>query len=94
MVVSVISGFIAAASLLIGAVASFYGAHSGGHHRDKDVTWEYPTGSSPFSTGTGVSGAADLKNKPKLTECRRDARKKGLAGDDRWFAIGDCMEKS
>lgn len=36
---SIISAFISAASLLVGAVAAFYGAHSGGHHRDKQVKW-------------------------------------------------------
>jgi hypothetical protein len=33
-------------------------------------------------------------NKPKLKACQTDARKKGLDGDDRWFAIEDCMNKS
>jgi hypothetical protein len=33
------------------------------------------------------------KNRPKLKACRAEARKKDLAGDDRWFFIADCMEK-
>jgi hypothetical protein len=33
-------------------------------------------------------------NKPKLKACRTDARKKGLDGDDRWFFIEECMNKS
>ena len=33
-------------------------------------------------------------NKPKLKACRADARKKGLDGDDRWFFIEECMNKS
>jgi hypothetical protein len=33
-------------------------------------------------------------NRPKLKACQADARKKGLAGDDRWFFIEDCMGKS
>ncbi len=33
-------------------------------------------------------------NKPKLKSCRTEARKKGLADDDRWFFIEDCMGKS
>lgn len=37
---SVISAFITAASLLAGAAAAFFGAHSGGNHRDNTVTWE------------------------------------------------------
>jgi hypothetical protein len=33
-------------------------------------------------------------NKPKLRACRKEARGKGLAGDDRWFFIADCMDKT
>jgi hypothetical protein len=40
---SVISAFITAASLLVGAVAAFIGAHAGGNHRDKNVIWEFFT---------------------------------------------------
>jgi hypothetical protein len=33
-------------------------------------------------------------NKPKLAACRKEVKSKGLAGDDRWFYISDCMAKS
>jgi len=33
-------------------------------------------------------------NKPKLKACRTESRRKGLAGDDRWFFIEECMDKS
>ena len=33
-------------------------------------------------------------NKPKLKACRGEVKSKGLIGDDRWFYIQDCMEKS
>ena len=33
-------------------------------------------------------------NKPKLRACRKEVRAKGLAGDDRWFYIEDCMDRS
>ena len=33
-------------------------------------------------------------NKPKLKECRKEVKSKGLAGDDRWFYIEDCMGKT
>jgi psiF repeat len=33
-------------------------------------------------------------NRPKLKACRTEASKKGLAGDDRWFFISECMGKS
>jgi hypothetical protein len=34
------------------------------------------------------------QNKPKLRACRKDVKAKGLAGDDRWFYIEDCMGKT
>ena len=33
-------------------------------------------------------------NKGKLKECRKEVKAKGLAGDDRWFYIEDCMGKT
>ncbi len=33
-------------------------------------------------------------NKGKLKECRKDVKAKGLAGDDRWFYIEECMSKT
>ena len=33
-------------------------------------------------------------NKPKLKACRAEVKAKGLAGDDRWFYIEDCMSKT
>jgi hypothetical protein len=34
-----------------------------------------------------------LANRPKLKSCRAEVKAKGLAGDDRWFYIADCMER-
>ncbi len=33
-------------------------------------------------------------NKPKMKACRAEMKAKGLAGDDRWFFMQDCMSKS
>lgn len=33
-------------------------------------------------------------NKPKLKACRAEVKSKGLAGDDRWFHIEECMDKT
>ncbi|MBW7971489.1 hypothetical protein [Bradyrhizobium sp. BR 10289] len=33
-------------------------------------------------------------NKPKLKACRADVKSKGLIGDDRWFYIEECMNKT
>lgn len=35
-----------------------------------------------------------LANRPKLRACRKEVRAKGLAGDDRWFYIEDCMDRT
>jgi hypothetical protein len=34
------------------------------------------------------------QNKTKLAACRKEVKSKGLAGDDRWFYIEDCMGKT
>ena len=33
-------------------------------------------------------------NKGKLKACRKEVKARGLVGDDRWFYIEDCMEKT
>ncbi|MDN3278476.1 hypothetical protein QWJ07_29730 [Frankia sp. RB7] len=33
-------------------------------------------------------------NKPKLKSCRGEVKSKGLTGDDRWFYIEECMNKT
>ena len=33
-------------------------------------------------------------NRPKLRACRKEVKAKGLVGDDRWFYIEDCMERT
>jgi hypothetical protein len=33
-------------------------------------------------------------NRPKLKACKKEVKAKGLAGDDRWFYIGDCMDRT
>ena len=33
-------------------------------------------------------------NRPKLKACRKEVKAKGLAGDDRWFYIEDCMDRT
>jgi hypothetical protein len=34
------------------------------------------------------------ENKGKLKACRVEVKKQGLVGDDRWFYIADCMDKT
>lgn len=33
-------------------------------------------------------------SKPKLKACRAEVKSKGLSGDDRWFYIEECMNKT
>jgi hypothetical protein len=35
-----------------------------------------------------------IQNRPKLRACRKEVRAKGLVGDNRWFYIADCMERT
>ncbi len=35
-----------------------------------------------------------LANKGKLRACRKEVKARGLVGDDRWFYIGDCMDRT
>ena len=35
-----------------------------------------------------------VRNRPKLRACRAEVKSKGLTGDDRWFYISDCMDRS
>ena len=35
-----------------------------------------------------------LANKPKYKACRVEVKRQGLTGDDRWFYIQDCMNKT
>jgi Ni/Co efflux regulator RcnB len=32
-------------------------------------------------------------NRPKLKACKLEVKRKGLAGDERWFYISECMER-
>jgi hypothetical protein len=34
------------------------------------------------------------QNRPKLRACRKEVKSRGLEGDNRWFYIEDCMERT
>ena len=34
------------------------------------------------------------ENRVKLKACRKEVHRQGLTGDDRWFFIEDCMNKT
>lgn len=56
-------------------------------------------GAKPSNARLSLQKLKDMKarwsaNKPKLKACRQEVKAKGLAGDDRWFYIEDCMSKT
>ena len=58
-----------------------------------------PAAPKPSRTKLTMQKLREMKakwaaNKPKLKACRKEVRRKGLAGDDRWFYIADCMERT
>ena len=58
-----------------------------------------PAAAKPSKMKLTAEKLKDMKakwsaNKTKLKACRSDVKKQGLAGDDRWFYIEDCMAKS
>lgn len=57
------------------------------------------TGTTSMKMKLSTQKLKDMKakwsaNKGKLKACRKDVKVKGLAGDDRWFYIEDCMSKT
>ena len=90
-------------SLIFAAVVLLVGA--GFHGASAQKTAPAPAASSapaapnPSRMKLTVEKLKEMKakwatNKPKLRACRKEVRRKGLAGDDRWFYIADCMERT
>jgi hypothetical protein len=57
------------------------------------------TGAKPSRIKLTVRKLKEMKakwiaNKPKLKACRKEVKRKGLVGDDRWFYISHCMGKT
>ena len=58
-----------------------------------------PAAAKPSRMKLTVERLQDMKakwsaNKGKLKVCRKEVKSKGLVGDDRWFYIEDCMDKT
>src|SRR6202790_4326615 len=58
-----------------------------------------PAAAKPSKMKLTAEKLKDMKakwsaNKGKLKQCRKEVKSKGLAGDDRWFYIEDCMGKT
>jgi hypothetical protein len=62
------------------------------------ATTAAPAAAKPSKLKLTADRLKDMKakwsaNKGKLKACRAEVKSKGLAGDDRWFYIEDCMDK-
>ena len=58
-----------------------------------------PAAAKPSKMKLTVERLKEMKvkwsaNKGKLKVCRKEVKSKGLVGDDRWFYIEDCMDKT
>ena len=58
-----------------------------------------PGDAKPTKTKLTIQKLKEMKakwsaNRPKLKACRKEVKAKGLTGDDRWFYIEDCMDKT
>jgi hypothetical protein len=63
------------------------------------ATTPAPAAAKPSRIKLTAAKLRDMKakwsaNKGKLAVCRKEVKSKGLAGDDRWFYIEDCMAKT
>jgi hypothetical protein len=63
------------------------------------ATTSAPVEKKPSKVKLTIDKLKDMKakwsaNKPRLKACRKEVKSKGLAGDDRWFYIEDCMSKT
>jgi hypothetical protein len=83
-------------------VGGFVGAVilvAGGLHAATAQTAPAASDAKPSKMKLTMQKLRDMKakwsaNKPKLKVCRQEVKAKGLAGDDRWFYIEDCMNKT
>ena len=72
---------------------------AGALHTASAQTTTAPAGAKPSKMKLTMERLKEMKakwsaNKPKLKACRKEVRAKGLVGDDRWFYIEDCMDKT
>ena len=88
-------------SVLVGGFLGAMLLVAGGLHAATAQTAAAPAASDakPSKMKLTMQKLKDMKakwtaNKPKLKVCRQEVKAKGLAGDDRWFYIEDCMNKT
>ena len=92
------TGICLAAALLIAGILSTASAQTATSPAAAPATTT-PATPKPSKLKLTADKLKDMKakwaaNKTKLKACRTEVKQKGLAGDDRWFYIEDCMGKT
>jgi hypothetical protein len=91
-----ISVFLAAALLVAGSLHSVSAQTAA---PAPAATTAAPAPAKPSRMKLTAQKIRDMKakwsaNKGKLKACRGEVKKQGLTGDDRWFYLSDCMDKT
>ena len=93
------TGIYLAAALLVAGTLATASAQTAVSPAAAPATTTAPTTPKPSKLKLTADKLKDMKakwaaNKTKLKACRAEVKQKGLAGDDRWFYIEDCMAKT
>ena len=93
------TGTSLAAMLLVAATLHTASAQTTPPAAAPAATTAAPPTAKPSRMKLTMEKLRDMKakwnaNKAKYKACRVEVKKQGLAGDDRWFYISDCMDKT
>ncbi len=93
------TGICLAAALLVAGMLNTASAQTSTAPAAAPATTTPTPAAKPSKMKLTAEKLKDMKakwsaNKGKLKTCRAEVKQKGLAGDDRWFYIEDCMGKS
>lgn len=86
-------------SVCLAALLLVAGLHTASAQTAAPAATTAPAAAKPSKMKLTAEKLKEMKakwsaNKGKLKECRKEVKSKGLAGDDRWFYIEDCMGKT
>ena len=93
------TGTCLAAMLLVAGTLHSASAQTTAPAAAPAATTAAPATAKPSRMKLTVQKLKDMKakwsaNKAKYKACRKEVKRQGLAGDDRWFFIEDCMDKT
>jgi hypothetical protein len=93
------TGTCLAAVLLVAGMLHTASAQTTAPTAAPAATTTAPATAKPSRMKLTMEKLKDMKakwhaNKGKYRACRVEVKKQGLVGDDRWFYIEDCMDKT